>query len=429
MIWVWIIAAIAISWLLCRRKVAWYHYIWMLLPVEMYGITIAGATIKPYMILGVFMIIKNLLDRKAHKVPAAFVAIIFLLTVSDILNGLIIASIMQHIMFLVIIYIAYNYVLISENDDDLLENIEVSTIATTIGYGLVFLVAYWFYSRGIGLGGIYTTDRYSAGMFLNFMSTGGQTTVRLRGFCIDPNSVVTTLIPGAAFALARLLYKKDGKIRSAVAVILYAIVMNLSGSRMAVICTVAMLVVMLLMGYQQAENKLQWFGLIVFVLVASILVAIYRFQDIASEIYSFFTARAGLNDTGGRFTIWKYNAKWLSDNGRLLFGVGQNQIFRLTGIGKECHNTWLEWICGTGILLGGAIDLWFIATPFNTIKRLKSSSVGVSNIIPIALAYTTAVICITTVDNITNSVVLFLMVIFRYRDYVTDLLNKPVELR
>ena len=48
MIWVWIIAAIAISWLLCRKKVAWYHYIWMLLPVEMYGITIAGATIKPY---------------------------------------------------------------------------------------------------------------------------------------------------------------------------------------------------------------------------------------------------------------------------------------------------------------------------------------------------------------------------------------------
>ena len=120
MMWVWIIAAIAISWLLCRKKVAWYHYIWMLLPVEMYGITIAGATIKPYMILGVFMIIKNLLDRKAHKVPAAFVAIIFLLTVSDILNGLIIASIMQHVMFLVIIYIAYNYVLISENDDDLI---------------------------------------------------------------------------------------------------------------------------------------------------------------------------------------------------------------------------------------------------------------------------------------------------------------------
>lgn len=424
MIWVWIIAAIAISWLLCRKKVAWYHYIWMLLPVEMYGITIAGATIKPYMILGVFMIIKNLLDRKAHKVPAAFVAIIFLLSVSDILNGLIIASIMQHVMFLVIIYIAYNYVLISENDDDLLENIEVSTIATTIGYGLVFLVAYWFYSRGIGFGGIYTTDRYSAGMLLNFISTGGQTTVRLRGFCIDPNSVVTTLIPGASFGLARLLYKNGGKFRSLVAVILYAIVMNLSGSRMAVVCTVAMVIIMLMMGYKQAENKLWWFGLIALVLLVVSFMAVYRFQNIASEVYSFFTARAGLNDTGGRFTIWKYNARWLSDNGRLLFGVGQNQISNLTSVGKACHNTWLEWICGTGILLGGMIDLWFVITPFAFLDRLKRNRIFIRDIIPIVLAYVTALICITTVDNITNSVVLFLMVIFRYGNYINLTLNR-----
>lgn len=424
MIWVWIIAAIAISWLLCRKKVAWYHYIWMLLPVEMYGITIAGATIKPYMILGVFMIIKNLLDRKAHKVPAAFVAIIFLLSVSDILNGLIIASIMQHVMFLVIIYIAYNYVLISENDDDLLENIEVSTIATTIGYGLVFLVVYWFYSRGIGFGGIYTTDRYSAGMLLNFISTGGQTTVRLRGFCIDPNSVVTTLIPGASFGLARLLYKNGGKFRSLVAVILYAIVMDLSGSRMAVVCTVAMVIIMLMMGYKQAENKLWWFGLIALVLLVVSFMAVYRFQNIASEVYSFFTARAGLNDTGGRFTIWKYNARWLSDNGRLLFGVGQNQISNLTSVGKACHNTWLEWICGTGILLGGMIDLWFVITPFVFLDRLKRNRIFIRDIIPIVLAYVTALICITTVDNITNSVVLFLMVIFRYGNYINLTLNR-----
>ena len=396
----------------------------MLLPVEMYGITIAGATIKPYMILGVFMIIKNLLDRKAHKVPAAFVAIIFLLTVSDILNGLIIASIMQHVMFLVIIYIAYNYVLISENDDDLLKNIEVSTIATTIGYGLVFLVAYWFYSRGIGFGGIYTTDRYSAGMLLNFISTGGQTTVRLRGFCIDPNSVVTTLIPGASFGLARLLYKNGGKFRSLVAVILYAIVMDLSGSRMAVVCTVAMVIIMLMMGYKQAENKLRWFGLIVLVLLVASFVAVYRFQNIASEVYSFFTARAGLNDTGGRFTIWKYNARWLSDNGRLLFGVGQNQISNLTTVGKACHNTWLEWICGTGILLGGMIDLWFVVTPVVFLDRLKCNRIFIRDIIPIVLAYVTALICITTVDNITNSVVLFLMVIFRYGNYINLTLNR-----
>ena len=198
------------------------------------------------------------------------------------------------------------------------------------------------------------------------------------------------------------------------AVILYAIVMDLSGSRMAVVCTVAMVIIMLMMGYKQAENKLWWFGLIALVLLVVSFMAVYRFQNIASEVYSFFTARAGLNDTGGRFTIWKYNARWLSDNGRLLFGVGQNQISNLTSVGKACHNTWLEWICGTGILLGGMIDLWFVITPFVFLDRLKRNRIFIRDIIPIVLAYVTALICITTVDNITNSVVLFLMVIFRY---------------
>lgn len=58
------------------------------------------------------------------------------------------------------------------------------------------------------------------------------------------------------------------------AVILYAIVMDLSGSRMAVVCTVAMVIIMLMMGYKQAENKLWWFGLIALVLL---VVSLWRY--------------------------------------------------------------------------------------------------------------------------------------------------------
>ena len=191
--------------------------------------------------------------------------------------------------------------------------------------------------------------------------------------------------------------------------------MDLSGSRMAVVCTVAMVIIMLMMGYKQAENKLRWFGLIVLVLLVASFVAVYRFQNIASEVYSFFTARAGLNDTGGRFTIWKYNARWLSDNGRLLFGVGQNQISNLTTVGKACHNTWLEWICGTGLIIGLIIDLWFILAPVCLKKRTMAMDVNdVKDTLPAVLSYVTVLICISTVDNITNSVLLFLMLIFRY---------------
>ena len=53
MIWAWIAAAVAISWLFCKKGISWYHYIWFLLPIEMYGVTIAGATLKPYMLFGI----------------------------------------------------------------------------------------------------------------------------------------------------------------------------------------------------------------------------------------------------------------------------------------------------------------------------------------------------------------------------------------
>ena len=427
MIWIWILAAVALSWLISRKKAAWYHYIWLLLPIEMYGISIAGATIKPYMLFGCLIILNGALNRQARRIPKGITVVAFALIVSDILNGLITESIMQHIMFFLIIYIAYSYTIIASKDMDILNNIEAVTTATTIGYGIIFMIAYMVYLVNPEFGGVFCTDRYSTGMFLRFVSTGGITTVRLRGFCIDPNSVVITLIPGAAFGLAGLLYKKNGKLRNAIVVALYALVMILSGSRMAVVCTTVMLLVMFIMGYKQAENKLQWLGMMSMVMIFGIAVIVLRFEYIVNEIIGFFTVRAGLNDATGRFTIWKNNIKWLSENGRLLLGVGQNQIANLTSIGKACHNTWLEWICGTGILLGSCIDLWFFTAPIEVLKRLKYSAGRVRKIIPIVLTYVTALICITTVDNITNSIMLFLMVLFRYGNLVPQITSYGEE--
>ena len=68
MIWGWIGAAVALSWLLCRKKAAWHHLIWMLLPIETYGVSLAGATIKPYMMFGGLIILHNILRKKAHKI-------------------------------------------------------------------------------------------------------------------------------------------------------------------------------------------------------------------------------------------------------------------------------------------------------------------------------------------------------------------------
>ena len=173
-------AAVAISWLLCRKKAAWYHYIWMLLPIEMYGVNIAGATLKPYMIFGLLIIITCFTKGKGTRIPIGIFFCAFALMVSDILNGLVTASIMQHFMFLFILYIAYSYVLLAQEDEEFLDSMREVTVATTIGYGLVFAIAYTLYILRPDIPGVYTTERYSTGMVLRFLSTGGASIVRLK---------------------------------------------------------------------------------------------------------------------------------------------------------------------------------------------------------------------------------------------------------
>ena len=414
MIWIWIAVAVAISWLLCRKKAAWYHYIWILLPIEMYGFNIGGATLKPYMIFGLAIIATCFAKRKGTRIPTGIFFCAFALMVSDMLNGLIVASIMQHLMFLFILYIAYAYILLSQEDENFIDSVRSVTIATTIGYGLIFAIAYVLYSLYPEIPGIYTENRYSTGMMLRFTSTGGVSTVRFRGFCIDPNSVITTLIPGTAFALQSLIYGKKDMLKSVFAICLYGVVVIASGSRMAMVCTLLMLFVMLLSGYKQANNKGKWFLLSILLIIVCAFIGVMNFQTIASEIKDFFNSRAGLNDSGGRFTIWKYNLQWLEENRRLLIGVGQNQIFKLTDIGKECHNTWLEWICGTGVLIGGCIVIWFVSAPVHFIRYAKRVELKPAQYMPLLFAYITTVVCITTVDNITNSVLIFLMILFNY---------------
>ena len=63
-IWIWIIASWVLSYLaLGKNKVSFEHLIWILLPVDMYGISVAGATIKPYMIFCMILLIRMLIRR------------------------------------------------------------------------------------------------------------------------------------------------------------------------------------------------------------------------------------------------------------------------------------------------------------------------------------------------------------------------------
>ena len=415
MIWAWIAAAMIVSWLFCKKEISWHHYIWLLLPIEMYGVTIAGATLKPYMLFGICVIVDDFVKNKTIRVPAAIVAVIFALIFSDYLTGFVMASVMQHIMFILVLMIGYCY----QNyqcDGIEFDEIGEATLAATIGYGIVFTVAWMMFNYGITVDGIYASERLDAGIVLKQTSFGGSVSSRLRGFCIDPNSVITALIPGAIYALANIVYRKQDRVKSLLAIIAYLAVVFYSGSRMALICSFAMLVIFFIIGYMKSENKRRMaaagvaiVGALLVVLIINIDTVIIEFAKMWADM---FGGRASFGSEYGRLTIWKTNIEYLISNSKEWFGVGQNQIYLLTEKGRACHNTWLEWICGTGIILGTIIDFWFVLAPVRFKKR--TVDMECENALPIIVAYITVVMCISTVDNITNPVLLFLMLILRY---------------
>ena len=365
----------------------------------MYGVTIAGATLKPYMLFGICIIASDLVRDKTIRVPVAIIAAVFALIISDFLTGFVMASVMQHIMFILVLMIGFCYQH-RQKDGIEFEEMGQATLATTIGYGIVFTVAWLMFSRGITPDGVYASERLEPGIVLRLASFGGNVSQRMRGFCIDPNSVITTLIPGATYALANVVYRKQEIVKSILALAVYLAVVVYSGSRMALMCTFVMLTIFFVIGYKRANNKRQ-------VLVVGMAILGVILIGLISNIDAVIL--------DGRLTIWKTNIQYLIGNNKELFGVGQNQIYLLTERGLACHNTWLEWICGTGIFLGVAIDLWFILAPLKYKKRaIGLGDENTKNAIPLIMAYVIVVVCISTVDNITNSVLLFLMLILRY---------------
>jgi len=47
-----------------RRRVRFEHLIWMLLPIDMYGVQLAGFTLKPYMLFSAVLFLRMLMRRQ-----------------------------------------------------------------------------------------------------------------------------------------------------------------------------------------------------------------------------------------------------------------------------------------------------------------------------------------------------------------------------
>lgn len=417
-IWIWVGLACVFSKLaLGKRQIGLEHYVWFLLPVDMYGINVAGVTIKPYMLFCVFLFLRQL-ERGRTKIKVirgwslpslGMMMLIFILNMfnSESLHSLSVPCMLMVVWFCMTMYTS-SWGKMAHND------IQEAIIATGIGYGLVFVFGFLLLMVGINVPGIGASTRMQQGFFLQFsnMFNGALIeTRRLRGFTIDPNTVLGTFVFSGAVSLIRILGGKNRK-REWLCLGLSAICVLLSNSRTGLICFVLALIMSVFGAYRngtvRTKNLIKSLSLLSIFSVVLLLIATDWVEDFFNSLIGLYMNRSGLNDQFGRFTIWKEAFEILMDKNPL-FGIGMGQMQFYASVKRACHNTWLECLCGNGIILGSLFVLFILMT---LVRGIKDSIRNVQSDFnqlkrSLVIGATVVVTSLITVDNLTYSYLWF----------------------
>lgn len=419
MIWIWItLACLMTCFQLMNKKISWHHYIWMLLPIDMYGIVVSNVTIKPFMLFSFLILLKVIASFKRNSDARFNVRFVITLLVLfscffcvDIFNGSGFASFKQQFMLFIVVICALFYVSLLKWDKDLLQIRQV-IIAVALGYGIVFLVAIQMNLQGINPGGLSTFVRTSEGMMLIFPDIAQG---RLRGFFIDPNVLITGFIVAIAIALLSLSNESGLKTKAQYLLTIVVCTFDLyfTESRTALIIMILTLLFSALIYLRQSRLVSES---IMILLITSIFIVLFFNIDwdlvYSNKLLAQYMSRSSFNDEYGRMTIWKNAWNILLEN-NVLLGIGQGQISNYTY--RDCHNTWLEWIVGNGIYFGGLVVSMFVSVPLIFYKKcrriIKLKNDYYSICLGLIIGFIGILISLCTVSNITNSSLVFMAVL------------------
>lgn len=421
MIWLWITAALILSYLpLINKKIDLAHYMWLLIPIDAYGISIAGAVVKPYMVfalmLPIILYARNKgtdFDLSASKGQLLAGVISILIIVVNVVNNNDNAYTVKAALMTFVVYIcAQLYASCTDNQNN--EQLSDMFIASCFGYGIVYFVAYLCLMSNINIGGLIANERSQDGLFmlLSNMNHGQYVQVyRLRGFAFDPNTMFVQFIFGICACVSRL--SKKFSFYYIFTFIISIVCILLSSSRMGLLCCVISIIITALVNTSQVKNvKKKIFSIIgMLVICASLLIAaITRWgQSVLSSLLSTYQNRSSLTDEYGRFSIWKECLGIYWDNNPML-GVGLGQMDRYTMTERMTHNTWLQFICECGLIVGGITVAYFFTvmiigwakTRFQ--HRLDPDN---TSYLSLVIGYTVTIISLLSVDNITCSYLWF----------------------
>lgn len=412
-IWIWILAAWVLSYLaIGKNKVRFEHLIWILLPVDMYGISIVGATIKPYMIFCSVLFVRMLICGDLQFHTSKWLAGAGILTgavvIVNIANNTT-GSAPKAALLLVIVWLCC-CIYVSSCNERTWTDIPNVLVATGIGYGIVFILLYIFLEMQVKLPGLVTTDRTLEGIFLrtsNYYENALIQTNRLRGFTIDPNTTIGVFALCSIVCFLRLTDGKGTK-KEWCGIAVSAICVLLTGSRMGILCFVLLFVLTLIAGYRIANirvrNYMKLILLALLFIVIFLLIVTNVIQGFIGDLLASYDNRSGLTDEYGRFSIWKNAISvWLENNP--LLGIGMGQMRYYTATGRDCHNTWLSMVCENGLVVGCSLCLLFAIAAVIGInktrmmpeKSRKELSLG------LVLGFFTIMLSLVSVDNMTYS--------------------------
>ena len=417
-IWFWIVLAWLLSALaLGKRHISMEHFVWILLPIDMYGIQVAGITIKPYMVFCGWLFLRMLLNGQT-KIKAIrgwtlrALGIIVILFIVNMFNSSSLYSLSAPCMLMVVWFCMTIYT--SFWGETAQDDIPEAMIATGIGYGFVFLIGFLLLTLGIPISGVGASERTEPGFILQFSNMFQGVLIqkwRLRGFTIDPNTMLGTFVFSGIVCLIRILMEENSK-REWLCLMLSMACIFLSNSRTGLMCFALALVMSVFAAYwkgsPQIRKRIEVITLIVIFVMIAVMVGTDWIRNLISSFLGLYANRSGLNDEYGRFTIWKEAVGILMEKNPF-FGIGMGQMQFYTSVNRACHNTWLECLCGNGIILGSIFILFLLFTLIKGGMKAKYNTCSRYNQLlwSLTIGITVVVISLISVDNITYSYLWF----------------------
>ncbi len=422
MIWLWIVLSVGLTALLLRNKnIEPHNFLWALLPIDKYGITIAGFSFKPVYIFSILIVFYAIITKRFRlKISNSILfstsalAIIVLLSCLFRGNSDLTADMYVYVMFFFTILLAALSVSLVEGRDDL-RQIKDVIIATAVGYGIILLTLYSLDTIGFTLPAVTGTEALDNSIIRIFRNVHTGSLVeskRLRGFYIDANASNIYFLVGFAVLLGDWI-KKGNTVRNIIFSLIITANIVLTNSRAALIVWMFIIVISIFRFFfskAQSYKKVIFIGSILAVVFFVSIFFIYSsslFGYIYDTLISGYTNRSALNDEYGRFTIWKEALSNLNIN-NWYCGVGMGNLSSLTDTNRDAHNTIIEVFCSSGIIVGISYTLYFLfPLGFAIIRRIKDNK-NAFFITSIAVAYLSSVIMLFTISNVTSTYLIYL---------------------